>query len=70
MRSARRREDPKKSGGPSPPRLEQLNKAYGSRLLVSEAVAAALGEGRWLATPLGELAVRGYAEPVRVCRLA
>jgi adenylate cyclase len=51
-------------------RLEQLNKEHGSQLLVSEAVAAALGPDRGAATPLGDVPVRGYAGAVRVWRLA
>jgi adenylate cyclase len=50
-------------------RLEQLNKEVGSQLLVSDAVAASLGEARGTATPLGELAIRGYERPLRVWRL-
>lgn len=50
-------------------RLEQLNKEHGSRLLVSEAVARAVDGQAGPATPLGEIAVKGYAEPVRVWRL-
>jgi len=50
-------------------RLEQLNKEVGSQLLVSETVAATLGEARGTATPLGELAIKGYERPVRVWRL-
>ena len=51
-------------------RLEQLNKEFGSRLLVSDAVAAALGHDPGAATPLGELPIRGYEGPVKVWRLA
>jgi adenylate cyclase len=50
-------------------RLEQLNKEFGSQLLVSDAVAAALGEGRGPATPLGDLPIKGYEGLVRVWRL-
>lgn len=49
-------------------RLEQLTKETGSRLLVSEAVRlAAAADG---ATDLGELAIRGYSDKVRVWRMA
>ena len=51
-------------------RLEQLNKEVGSQLLVSDAVVAALDETSEPATPVGELAVRGYVQPVRVWRLS
>lgn len=49
-------------------RLEQLTKETGSQLLVSDAVhdAAALSG----ASDLGALPIRGYAEPVRVWRVA
>jgi adenylate cyclase len=48
-------------------RLEQLTKETGSRLLVSDAVRLILGE---VGTDLGALPIKGYAEPVRVWRLA
>ncbi len=51
-------------------RLEQLTKQYGARLIVSDAVVAALGEAAEHAMPLGAAAVKGYAEPVRVWQLA
>lgn len=47
-------------------RLEQLTKQYGSRLIVSDAIIAALGEEAGAAIPLGAVAVKGYAEPVPV----
>lgn len=50
-------------------RLEQLNKEHGSRLLVSEAVMAALPAGTVPATLLGAVTVKSYAEPIRVWRL-
>ena len=50
-------------------RLEQLNKDFGSQLLVSDAVAAAQGQVGGPAMPLGELPIKGYAGPVRVWRL-
>jgi len=49
-------------------RLEQINKELGSRLLVSEAVARALGaEGA--AAEIREVTIRGYDRPVRVAIL-
>ncbi|HTR85875.1 MAG TPA: adenylate/guanylate cyclase domain-containing protein [Reyranella sp.] len=48
-------------------RLEQLTKETDARLLVSDAVRRILGE---VGTDLGEMAIRGYAEPVRVWKLA
>jgi len=50
-------------------RLEQLNKEFSSQLLVSDTVVAALGEVEGPATPLGNLPIKGYSEPVRVWRL-
>jgi adenylate cyclase len=51
-------------------RLESLNKEVGSQLVVSDAVREAAGDAVGEALPLGPLAVRGYAEPVTVWRLA
>jgi adenylate cyclase len=50
-------------------RMEQLNKEFGSQLLISDAVVAALGEVPAPATPLGDVPVKGYEGPVRVWRL-
>jgi adenylate cyclase len=50
-------------------RLEQLNKEFGSQLLVSDSVASALDQDHEAATSLGELPIKGYAGPVRVWRL-
>ncbi len=49
-------------------RFEQLTKEHGARLIVSDAVVRALGEGVG-ATALGGVAVKGYAEPVPAWRL-
>jgi adenylate cyclase len=49
-------------------RIEQLNKDFGSRLLVSDAVGRALGETRGSAIPL-TAPVKGYATPLPVWRL-
>ncbi len=51
-------------------RLENLNKEVGSQFLVSDAMRAAAGDAIGDAQPLGPVAVRGYAEPVTVWRLA
>ena len=51
-------------------RLEALNKEYGSQLLISADVLAAVREGRGDAVSLGEVAVRGYDQPQVVWRLA
>jgi adenylate cyclase len=50
-------------------RLEQLTKTYAARLIISEAVLASLGNGAVAPTPLGAVAVKGYAEPVPIWRL-
>jgi adenylate cyclase len=47
-------------------RLEQLTKQFGKRLIVSAAIMAAIGENAGTSTPLGEVAVKGYADPVPV----
>lgn len=51
-------------------RIEQLNKAYGSQLLVSEEVLRRAGEGAARATALGPVSVKGRDEPVALYRLA
>jgi adenylate cyclase len=50
-------------------RLEQLTKTYPARLIASEAVVSGLNGEGGTATPLGAVAVRGYAEPVGIWRL-
>jgi adenylate cyclase len=50
-------------------RLEQLNKDFGSQLLVSDAVATTLGPAREAATSVGDVMIKGYEQPVRVWRL-
>ena len=50
-------------------RIEGLNKEFGSQLLISEAVQQASGQDAD-ATPLGDVPIRGYEQPVRVWRLA
>jgi adenylate cyclase len=47
-------------------RLEQLTKQFGTRLIVSDAIVAALGEENSAPIPLGAVPVKGYAEPVQV----
>ena len=49
-------------------RIEQLNKDFGSRLLVSDAVGQALGEARGSAKPL-TATVKGYTTPLSLWRL-
>lgn len=50
-------------------RLEQLTKKHGARLIVSEAVIAALADTVGAATPLDHVMLKGYAEPLRAWRL-
>jgi adenylate cyclase len=50
-------------------RIEGLNKQFGSQLLISDAVRQAVGQDVD-ATPLGDVPIRGYEQPVRVWRLA
>jgi adenylate cyclase len=51
-------------------RIEQMTKQYNAQVLVSEAVWDTLDAARLTAEPLGEVAVRGREEPVRLYRLA
>jgi adenylate cyclase len=51
-------------------RLEQMNKQFGSQLLVSDTVLEHLDGQRAEATPLGEVQVKGREQPVLVYRLA
>jgi adenylate cyclase len=50
-------------------RLEQLNKEFGSQLLVSASVREALGDDGNDAVSLGEVAIRGYDRPMTVWQL-
>ena len=43
-------------------RLEQLTKEHGARLIVSEAVLAALGDTAGAATSLDGVTLKGYAQ--------
>jgi adenylate cyclase len=51
-------------------RLEALNKEYGSQLLVSSNVYESVRDGKADAVSLGEVAVRGYDQPMTIWRLA
>ncbi len=52
-------------------RIEALNKDFGSQLLISDTVHQAIGKDAGAdALSLGDVAVRGYEQPVRVWRLA
>jgi adenylate cyclase len=50
-------------------RIEGLNKQFGSQLLISDTVRQAIGQDVD-ATPLGDVPIRGYEQPIRVWRLA
>jgi adenylate cyclase len=50
-------------------RLEQLNKSFGTDLLLSEATLSRLPEGMVDATPRGDTPVKGRAEPVKIYSL-
>jgi len=51
-------------------RIEQLNKDYGSQILVSGEVLAAAGERARGHNPLGPVHVKGREEPIEIYRLA
>ena len=51
-------------------RIEQLNKTYGSQILVSREVLAAAGEDARGHETLGPVHVKGRAEPIEIYRLA
>ena len=51
-------------------RIEQLNKDYGSQILVSGEVLAAAGEQARRPEPLGAVQVKGRAESIEIYRLA
>jgi class 3 adenylate cyclase len=50
-------------------RLEQLTKEHNARLIVSDAIVAAIGNAAGTATKLGPATVKGYTEPVNIWRL-
>ena len=50
-------------------RLEQLRKEHNARLIVSDAMIAAIGNAARTAMKLGAATVKGYAEPVNIWRL-
>jgi adenylate cyclase len=51
-------------------RIEQLNKEYGSQILVSREVLTAGGAEQQGATPLGPVQVKGREAPIEIYRLA
>ena len=50
-------------------RPEQLTKEHNARLIVSDAIVAAIGNAAGTATKLGAATVKGYVEPVNIWRL-
>jgi adenylate cyclase len=50
-------------------RIEALNKEFGSQILISAAVHDALGDDCKDAVSLGDVAIRGYEQPMAVWRL-
>lgn len=51
-------------------RIEQLNKQFGSQLLISEMVWQTLAEGLNEAIPMGHVQVRGREEPIQLYQVA
>ena len=51
-------------------RLEQLNKDYGTRVIVSQSTLDAIGESEFDFYEIGEVAVRGLNRPVRIYTLS
>jgi adenylate cyclase len=49
-------------------RLESLNKEYGTRIIISDATRARLGDG-YTVRPLGDVVVKGKTQPVSVFEL-
>jgi len=47
-------------------RLEQLNKDYGTRIIVADSTIAEIPEGSFAFSELGEVSVRGLNRPVRI----
>jgi class 3 adenylate cyclase len=47
-------------------RLEQLNKDYGTRIIVAGSTRAMIAEGSYAFRELGEVSVRGLNRPVRI----
>ena len=50
-------------------RLEQLNKDYGTRIIVSEQTRALIEPGKYKFKALGDVSVRGRQQPVRIYTL-
>lgn len=47
-------------------RLEQLNKDYGTRIIVSDRTLTQIPEGLFAFEPLGEVSVRGLNQPIKI----
>jgi class 3 adenylate cyclase len=47
-------------------RLEQLNKDYGTRIIVAQSTVDEIAEGSFAFRELGEVSVRGLLRPVRI----
>ena len=47
-------------------RLEQLNKDYGTRIIVADSTLAEIPEGSYAFSELGEVSVRGLKRPIRI----
>ena len=51
-------------------RIESLNKEFGAQFLISDAAHDESGDAARDATPLGDVAIRGYDQKMPVWRLA
>jgi adenylate cyclase len=51
-------------------RLEQLNKDYGTRIIVAQSTRDEIADGSFVFTELGEVSVRGLQRPVRIYTVA
>jgi adenylate cyclase len=51
-------------------RIEQLNKQFGSQILMSESVWSAVGETHHTAIPMGQIRVKGREAPVQLYQMA
>jgi adenylate cyclase len=51
-------------------RLEQLNKDFGTRIIVADSTLAVIPEGSFEFTDLGEVSVRGLNRPIRIYTVA
>ena len=49
--------------------MEQLNKEYGTRIIVADSTMASIDDGEFAFVELGEVAVRGLNRPLRIYTL-